>query len=215
MMDRSQISQQMRDHYETVWQGNDAWDLESSPFEQARYERQVQLLSGRHYQRVLEIGCGSGCFTRHLATLADKVLALDISPAAIDRARHQTAQVRPGVIELRAADIMHFDLQADGPWDLIVLSETIYCLGWLYSFFDITWLARQMFTATKTGGLLFLGNAYGGKNDWLLHPCLINTYRDLCSNVGFRLRSEEIFRGIKGEVEMQILMSLFEKGDEI
>ena len=47
MSERELISRRMRDHYESVWRAGDAWELESSDFEQARYERQLALLAGR------------------------------------------------------------------------------------------------------------------------------------------------------------------------
>src|SRR5207244_4501980 len=102
------------------------WQLETSEFEQKRCERNLELLADRRYERVLEIGCGGGTFTRRLAPLADYILALDVAPAAIRRAEAATS--RPGQIEYRVANVMELDLQAEGLWDLIVLIETIYYL---------------------------------------------------------------------------------------
>lgn len=207
MVENESISGKMREHYDRVWSATDPWGFQHSEFEQARYARQFALLEGRRYQRVLEIGCGAGRFTRLLAHISDSVVAIDVAQKAIDRAGTEGA----GVIDFRAADIMKFDLTAEGPWDLVVMSETIYCLGWLYPFFDISWLARELFSTTHGGGRLLLANTYGGENDHLLSPWLINTYRDLFRNVGFDLESEEIFLGVKDGVEMKVLMSLFIK----
>jgi 2-polyprenyl-3-methyl-5-hydroxy-6-metoxy-1,4-benzoquinol methylase len=213
MDDRQRISRRMQEHYEKVWQGGDAWGFEQSAFEQARYDRQLGLLADRRYGRILELGCGSGCFTRRLAGIGDRVVALDIATEAIERARLQTAAAGPGQIDLRVGDAMSFDAQAEGPWDLVVLSETIYCLGWLYPFFDVAWFASRLFEATRVGGRLLLANTYGQEKDWLLRPWLIHTYRDLCRNVGFTLEHEECFRGTKEGVEFQVLMSLFLRPD--
>ena len=35
-------------------------------------------------------------------------------------------------IDFRVANIMQYNPRAEGPWDLVVMTETIYCLGWLY-----------------------------------------------------------------------------------
>ena len=208
------ISDKMRAHYETVWQAGDAWDFETSEFEQARYEHQLKFLSGRRYERALEIGCGSGCFTRRLASIAEYVVALDIAEAAIERARAQAAGAGPGKVEFRVADAMQYDLHAEGPWDLVVLSETMYCLGWLYPFFDIAFFARQLFNATRTGGRLLLTNTYGeAEKDWLLQPWIIDTYRDLFRNVGYRLENQEVFRGNKAGVDFSVLLTLFHKAE--
>src|SRR3954470_1194841 len=90
-VDREAIGKKIADHYEAVWQSGDAWSLESSDFEQRRYDDHIRLLSGRRYRSVLEIGCGSGGLTRRLAGISDRVMALDISPSAIERARTQVA----------------------------------------------------------------------------------------------------------------------------
>jgi len=212
MRDRNLISREMQAHYEAVWREGDAWSLEGSEFEQRRYEQLLELLRGRRYPRVLEIGCGSGCFTRLLASLADRVVALDIAQAAVERARLRTADAGPGVVDVRVADVMQYDPGAEGPWDLVVLSETIYCLAWLYPLFDIAWLAAQLFASTRAGGRFLLANTYGQEgNDWLLRPWLIHTYRDLVRNVGYRLETEEVFRGTKEGVDMSVLFSLFIK----
>src|SRR5262245_9238813 len=123
MADHHGIAQKMQEHFQAVWQLGDAWELETSEYEQNRYQFLLHKLAGRRYGNALEIGCGSGCFTRMLAGICDRVVALDIAPAAIERARLQTAGVTQGVIDLRVGNIIEFDLDAGGPWDLIVLSE--------------------------------------------------------------------------------------------
>ena len=51
---------------------------------------------------------------------------------------------------------MDYDAPVAGPWDLIVMSETIYELGWLYPLFDVGWLAAELFAATRDGGRLMM-----------------------------------------------------------
>jgi 2-polyprenyl-3-methyl-5-hydroxy-6-metoxy-1,4-benzoquinol methylase len=200
----------MKDHYEAVWQEGDAWSFETSEYEQRRYDVHLAMLEGRRYGSTLEIGCGSGGLTRRLATISDRVLAIDISSNAIERARTHLAESAPEqAIELEAADVMTFDAVARGPWDLVVFSETIYCVGWLYPMFDVALMTSNLRAAMRTGGRLLLSNTYGGRRDWLLQPWLIDTYRDLFRNVGFTLEREEIFTDVKDSVDMRVLMSLF------
>jgi SAM-dependent methyltransferase len=204
------ISDRMKLHYERVWSEGDAWSFESSAYEQRRYDRHLSLLEGRRYGKALEIGCGSGQLTRRLATVSDRLLAVDISAVAVDRARATVAPLEASTsIELRAADVMQLDLAAEGPWDLVVFSETIYCLGWLYPMFDVAFLAANLHAAMRPGGRLLLSNTYGAERDWLLRPYLIDTYRDLFRNVGFTPEREDVFEGPKEGVEMRVLMSLF------
>src|SRR5206468_2131690 len=114
----------------------------------------------------------------------------------------------------RVANIMDFDIRNEGRWDLVVMSETIYYLGWLYSFFDVGWRASELFAATTDGGHLLMANTCGGVEDYLLRPWLIRTYRDLFVNSGYQLKSEDMFRGKKNGTDLEVLISLFAKGSD-
>jgi len=207
---RQAISRRMKGHYETVWMDGDAWSFETSEYEQRRYDAHLAMLDGRRYRATLEIGCGSGGLTRRLATVSDRVVAIDISSHAIERARKNVASIpHRHTIDLHAGDIMSFDTVAHGPWDLVVFSETIYCVGWLYPMFDVAMMASTLRSAMRPGGRLLLSNTYGTSKDWLLQPWLIDTYRDLFRNVGFTLEREEVVGGVKDGIEMRVLMSLF------
>ena len=142
-----------------------------------------------------------------VAALADRVLALDVAPSAIERAQHDV----PPNVEFRVGDAMELDPVEEGPWDLVVMSETIYYLGWLYTFFEVGWLADQLFEATHSGGRFLMANTYGSSSQSLMQPWLIDTYRDLFANVGFELEARESFRSEKGGAEFETAIWLFEK----
>ena len=210
-MDREQLRQKAEMFFENIWQRGDPWEFETSAFEQAKYARQLALLGKRRYRRTLELGCGAGAFTRMLANHADQVVALDISSTAIARANTLNP---PGArTEFRVANIMDYDVDAEGPWDLIVISDTICYLGWLYSFFEIGWFASQIFSATRNGGQLLLANTLGeidNNDDILFQPWLIRTYQALFINLGYQIQAEEIFCGTKHS-EIKVLISLLAK----
>jgi SAM-dependent methyltransferase len=210
MTDRELVSQKAHAFFEDLWKQGDPWGFETSEFERDKYARQFAILAGRRYRRALEIGCGNGCFTRLLAGVADRVVALDISPTAIAQARRAAAGLE--TIDFRVANIMDYDPHTDGPWDLVVMSETICYLGWLYSLFDVAWLSCQLLSATRVGGRLLMANTCGGVEDYLLRPWIIRTYRDLFLNVGYRSEVEEIFHGTKNGVDIDVLITLFDKG---
>ena len=213
MAERTLLDQQAQGFFEELWQRGDHWEFDSSAFEQARYARLMALLAGRRYAHVLELGCGSGSFTQPLAGLADHVVALDISPTAIARAC--ALWTGPATVDFRQANIMEYDLHAEGPWDLIVLSDTMCYLGWLYSFFDVSWFASQIFAATRVGGHCLFANCMGEFGDMLMLPWLTRTYQSLLRNVGYHLEVEEIFRGTKYGVTIEVLMSLFRKNSAL
>ncbi len=207
MSERTLIAQKAQVFFEDLWKRGDPWKFETSEFEQAKYDREITILRGRRYPRALEIGCGAGAFTRRLARQADGILALDISPSAIDRAR----AIGISSVDFRVANIMDYNPRAEGPWDLVVMNETICYLGWLYSFFDVAWLAAELFAASREHGQMLMANTCGGVEDYLLRPWVIRTYRDLFLNVGYQLDSEEIFRGTKDGADIEVIVSLFGK----
>jgi SAM-dependent methyltransferase len=192
---------------ERDWRGGDPWELDQWPLDRLSYARQIELLADRRYARALELGCAEGAFTRRLTALADYLLAIDIAPSAVERARG--ALPSDGSVEFRALNVIDLDPVAEGPWDLIVMSETIYCVAWLYSTFELAWLARRLYESTHPGGRFLMANTYGKERDYLLSPWLIDTYRDLFRNVGYELEREETMQAEKGTVEYDVLISLF------
>jgi SAM-dependent methyltransferase len=212
MIERERIGQQAQDFCDGLWQQGDFWDFERSEFEKARCARLIAMLAGRRYGRVLEIGCGAGYFTRLLAPLADQIVAFDIAPTAIARARTLGEDLQK--VDFRVANVMDYSWQAEGPWDLVIFNDTICYLGWLYPFFDVAWLAAQLFAATQPGGRLLMANTMDEVGDKLLLPYITRTYRDLFRNVGYQLEAEDVFRGTKNTVDYDILISLFARAPE-
>jgi SAM-dependent methyltransferase len=175
--------------FENLWSRGDPWALESSPYEDHRYRRLLDILADQHYPKVLEIGCGAGVFTRRLATRATSICAIDVSQTAINRAR-AIPPTSGAAIDYRVADVMQYDVAADAPFDLIVMTH-------------------QLFTATREGGHLLLSNTLSAAADYLMRPWLIRTYHDLFANTGFHLEMENVYADHKDDTEFEVLTSLF------
>lgn len=73
--------------------------------------------------RALEIGCGTGTFTRLLARQADHVVAIDLSREMIRVARQHSIDYHN--IEYSVADVMEMDLPS-GEFDCIVMIATLH-----------------------------------------------------------------------------------------
>jgi SAM-dependent methyltransferase len=209
MTERELVDEKIRSFMESLWKHGDPWDFENSAYERDRCVQLLRMLAGRRYARVLEIGCGAGYLTRLLAPHAEHVVALDVSQTAIDRAR--TLGAEQTHVDFRVVNVMDYKPQLEGPWDLIVFSDTMCYLGWLYPFFDVAWLAVQLFDATCHGGRLMLANSMGEGDDWLLRPWIIRTYRDLFVNVGYTIEDEEVYKAAKKGVDFEVLMTLYRK----
>lgn len=208
--DRASAGEDARAFFDRLWAESDPWKLDASELDQRRYARQLELLAGRRYERALEIGCAGGSFTRMLAPLCTELVALDISEHAIARAR-QASDGGEGV-EFRVANVMDLDFEHEGTWDLVLLTETSYYIGWLYPMFELGWLAHSLNAATRPGGRCLLADTIS-REDGIMSPWLIRSYRDLFGNVGYTLESEETLHGTKETVEFEILLSLFRKAD--
>lgn len=207
-IDREEAGRKALEFAETLWKRGDFWEFETSEYERARFARTIQALQGARFARGLELGCGAGDFTRLLGPHVDRLVAYDISPSAIARARAAAGEGRS--IEFRAGNAMDYEWRADGPWDLIVMNDTICYLGWLYSFFDIAWFTSELFAAILPGGRFLMANTMDKQGyDKLLLPYITRSYRDVALNVGFALDREETIEGTKNGVEFATLISLF------
>lgn len=204
--DRSDADAEARRFFDELWSESDPWALDDSELDERRYARQLELLADRRYGRALEIGCAGGSFTRRLAPHCDELVAIDVSEHAIQRAL--AADGGAARIDYRRANVMTLDLGTEGDWDLVVLTETAYYLGWLYPMFDLGWLAHSLHEATRATGRLLLVNTIS-RDEGIMSPWLIRTYRDLFRNAGWQLEREETMHGAKEGVEFEILLSLF------
>ncbi|MFC0712940.1 PIG-L family deacetylase [Cellulomonas biazotea] len=104
---------------------DDPWGFEDRWYEERKRDLTLAALPDARFGRVLEVGCSIGVLTARLADRCDDLLALDVAPAAVDRARERLAgapHVRVEVGDVSAA-------VPDGPWDLVVLSEVGYYLS--------------------------------------------------------------------------------------
>lgn len=115
-----------RGYFERLYRRrSDPWSYRTSDYEQRKYRRVLEILSGRSYGRVLEVGSSEGVFTAMLGPLGGEVLGVDISQVACERARARCAAFSN--IRFQAADIR--EAEVDGRFDLIICSEVLYYLG--------------------------------------------------------------------------------------
>ena len=134
----------------------DPWDLETSGYEREKRQATLDALPARRFASGLEIGCAFGVLTEQLVERCDRLLALDVSLVAIERARQRLAR-HPNVT-LRVAELPR-DWPA-GRYDLIVLSEVLYFM----SASEIEAVGRAAHASLEPGGVCLLVN-WTGPND--------------------------------------------------
>ncbi|MFL6254088.1 MAG: class I SAM-dependent methyltransferase [Pyrinomonadaceae bacterium] len=97
-------------------------------------------------REALEIGCGTGAFSRRLANASDRVLALDLSPNMIRVARERSAQFSN--IDFRVADVLEIEIPAE-KFDCIATITTLHHL-------PLATVLPKIKSALKTGGVLLV-----------------------------------------------------------
>jgi SAM-dependent methyltransferase len=98
----------------------DPWNLATEDYRFAETNRLIARRFGR-VRRLLEIGAGEGHQTRWLVRAADDVTGVDISDAALDRARAKVPEA-----DFRISCLPELRLPDAGPFDLAVACEVLY-----------------------------------------------------------------------------------------
>ena len=101
---------------------DDPWDLATSEYERRKYATTLDALGGRRYGAALEVGCSIGTLSERLATRCDTLLAVDVAPSAVGRARRRLSHLDGVTVERRGLP----EETPEGPFDLIVCSEVLY-----------------------------------------------------------------------------------------
>ena len=114
------------EYFDFVYEANeDPWGFETSPYEAAKYERTLTALPRQDYRSALEVGCSIGVLTARLAPRCRRLLSLDVSELALERARARCAALPQVTFERRR---LPQDFP-DGRYDLMLMSEVLYYLG--------------------------------------------------------------------------------------
>jgi peptidoglycan/xylan/chitin deacetylase (PgdA/CDA1 family)/SAM-dependent methyltransferase len=138
------------EYWEEVFAEEDPWDYGNSAYESWKFDQTLALLPAQRFARALELGCAEGHLTSRLAPLVGELVAVDISPTAVERARRRCAglaNVQSRVLNL-ATDALPTKL------DLVVCSEMLFYLP-LSVLHEV---APKMAASLKSGGYLLLAH---------------------------------------------------------
>ena len=124
----------------------------------AQYHRYLMNRIPDQCRHILEIGCGTGEFSRLLAGRAEGVLAIDLSPQMIRLAR-ESSKLYPN-IDFVTGDVMTSHLP-DNQFDCIATLTTLHHL-------PIETILRKISKALKPGGIFVCLDLYQRSNlsDW-------------------------------------------------
>ncbi len=126
-------------------------------YQALKYEQIMALLPARRFRQVLDLGCGLGLLSQHLARRSDAVLGLDVAAAAVGHARRRAAGIANLTFE--QADILDLPGDLDGRFDLVVVADTLYYLSPL-SDEVLKTLSARLARLLAPGGMLVLANHF-------------------------------------------------------
>jgi len=113
-------------HFEELYRKKpDPWNYKNYEFEKEKYLKTLQAIPDE-VETVWEIGSSEGLFTQYLLESGKRVLGVDISATALERAQERLKDYGDR-IRLQRLDITKEDI--DGTFDLILASEILYYLG--------------------------------------------------------------------------------------
>jgi len=123
----------------------EVWNWET-PAGRIRWARRVKMLTGHLNQElnVLELGCGTGYFTRELAVTGARITAIDISPDLLEVARAKCS-CRNVQFEVQNAYAMTFPNET---FDSVVGSSVLHHL-------EIEAALKEIRRVLKPGGSLY------------------------------------------------------------
>lgn len=110
-----------------------------------------ELLASSHFNHTLELGCGTGKNTLLLASLSDRVTALDFSAAMIERARQKVVSDNVSFLE---ADITRTWPLESGQFDFVVTNLVLEHISNLEPIF------AEAYRALVPGGNLLISELH-------------------------------------------------------
>jgi len=114
------------DYFEKVYaKSDDPWGFASREYELHKYLDTLMHLPRPHYRNAFEPGCSIGVLSGMLAARVGKLLSVDVSEKALEKAKIRNADKQNVTFEY-----MQFPREKpDGSFDLIVVSEVAYYWG--------------------------------------------------------------------------------------
>jgi SAM-dependent methyltransferase len=139
----------------------DPWAFATSPYEKHRYQSVLRALSRSNYEVVYEPGCSIGVLTAKLAAVAARVIATDIAPLAVQRAKARCASLSN--VEIFCENAATYAPTV--PLDLVVFSE----IGYYFESRELIRIGSTLAHRLSPGGEFVAVHWLGHSADHVLH----------------------------------------------
>jgi SAM-dependent methyltransferase len=139
----------------TLQEREDPWNYATNPDEADRFRSAAELLdlagANGSFENAFEVGCSEGVFTAMLAPRCKTLLAVDISLAALSRARKRC--------EERGVRFEQWNLFASPAPDNLDLIVVMDVLELFFHPADVRFARDKLVHALRPGGYLLVGNS--------------------------------------------------------
>ena len=147
--------------FDAAYAGGDPWASNDSRYryQRRKYDALTALLpADRRFARTLDLGTGLGLLARRMAERSDTVLGLDISQAAVAKARLRNAD--KANLRFEAGDLRDLPSAMDGRFDLVVIADTLCYLPRPIADSVLKATALRIAALLAPGGICLLANHY-------------------------------------------------------
>ena len=146
--------------FDDVYQSGDPWGSGDRRYhyQSRKYDILASMLPPGRFRHALDLGCGLGQFSSKLASRADRVLGIDISSRAVERAGEANAHVAN--LDFMQGDMLTLPEELDGRFDLVVINDTIYYLPPPIEDTVLKLVALRTARLLKPGAIMMLCNHY-------------------------------------------------------
>lgn len=113
-------------YFEDVYAANDdPWDFETSEYEAEKYTETIKSLPRENYKNAFEIGCSIGVLSEKLAAKCERILAVDVSEKALEKAEARCKNL----LQITFKKISFPQEFPEDFFDLVLISEVGYYLA--------------------------------------------------------------------------------------
>lgn len=180
--------------------GEDPYHYADSPYERARLDAMRSALAP--CDLALEVGCAEGLFTERFRGLAKELVALDISPVALERARRRC----PGVL-FEEADLRRWSPAPGSRFETIVLGDVLYYLDKPLVGDEFRETFPRVASWLAPGGTLLLAHGFAGLQERVHRE----GFRKRFEAEGLALVSERVIGDGEADGKVCCLLSLLRK----
>jgi cyclopropane fatty-acyl-phospholipid synthase-like methyltransferase len=174
--------------FENMYRRNsDPWNFASNPYELSRYAAILRRIGHKSYKHVFEPGCSIGVLTAQLASVAERLDAVDISPTVVLGAKKRCQSFSN--VHIVCGALPH--QVPEGAFDLVVFSE----IGYYFAEAALHDIIRRIVARMCEGGTFLAAHWLGSSPDHLLSGDQVHEVIDMSDEL--KHRKAELHEGFR------------------